>query len=78
MSEIREVVASPRFCEWLDATAALESGWPHSPSSAARWACRACGADTLGDVEDGARPSSAWADVCRRFAGWDMNGELDV
>lgn len=78
MSHIREAVATPRFCEWLDATAALECGWPHSPSSAARWVCAACGVDALEQIHEDAQAYAAWEGVCRRFTDWELNGELAV
>lgn len=78
MSGVREALASPRFCEWLDATAALECGWPHSPSSAVRWVCAACGVDALEQIHENARAYAAFEDVRRRFAGWVLNRELGV
>lgn len=78
MNDIRDQVASPRFCEWLDATAALANGWPHSSSSAARWVCAECGVSSLADIETNPEASAIRADIGRRFADWDQNGELGV
>lgn len=72
------LVDDARFCEWLDAVAALDSGWPHSHYSARRWLQQQCEIESLGYLATDPEAATAFDQIARRFAVWDRNEELGV
>ncbi|MGE4534673.1 hypothetical protein [Halomonas sp.] len=67
-----------RFCEWLDATRALPSGWPHSRYAARQWLLQECEVDTLRSLRVDPEAAATYEQIEARFALWDQNGELPV
>ncbi len=67
-----------RFCEWLDATQAHRSGWPHNRTSALRWLLEECEIDCLRSLRVDPEAAVTYEQIERRFAAWDRNGELEV
>ena len=67
-----------RFCEWLDAIDALESGWPHSHYTARRWIEDQCEVESLGRLATDPVAAASLDQIVRRFAVWDKNQELDL
>lgn len=72
------LVEERRFCEWLDATAAMASGWPHSPVSARWWLLQECEVERLRDLAQDPAAAAAFEEISRRYVLWDQNGELEV
>lgn len=73
-----DTTETERFCEFLDATAAMSNGWPNSRWSARQWVCEACGVENLGGL--GVDPAAAkrWREVFDRYRAWDANEVLGV
>ncbi|MCL7938810.1 hypothetical protein M8009_00640 [Halomonas sp. ATCH28] len=76
--QARALVDDLRFCEFLDVCHALRRGWPHSRYSARRWLEEQCGIESLGHLAIDPEAAAAFAEISRRFAAWDRNGELEV
>lgn len=72
------LVDDNRFCEWLDAIDALDSGWPHSHYTARRWLEDQCEVESLGSLATDPEAATAFDQIARRFALWDKNQELDL
>lgn len=67
-----------RFCEWLDATAAHSSRWPHNRTTAAAWLREQLGIESLGHLAVSPGAAQALDEIERRFVLWDRNQELPV
>jgi hypothetical protein len=65
-----------RFFEWLDATAAHASGWPHNATTGRAWLCEQCGIESLGQLAVSPDAARAFDETVRRFALWERNQEL--
>ncbi|WP_438455409.1 hypothetical protein [Vreelandella venusta] len=76
--QAKALVDDNRFCEWLDAVAALDCGWPHSRYSARRWLEDLCGVESLGSLATDPEAAAAFDQIARRFALWDKNQELEL
>lgn len=72
------LISNPRFCEWLDATAAHASGWPHNRIAAMDWLLEECGIDALSSLRVDPEAAAAYEQIERRFEAWDKNGELEL
>lgn len=72
------LLGEQRFCEWLDATQAHGSGWPHNRTTALRWLLEECEIDRVRDLGHDPEAAAAYEQIERRFAAWDQNGELPV
>lgn len=72
------LVGSERFAEWLDAIAALASGWPHSRTTARWWLEYQCGVESLGQLATDPLAAARLHEIARRFELWDRNEELAV
>ena len=72
------LVDDNRFCEWLDAIDALDSGWPHSHYTARCWLEDQCEVESLGRLAPAPEAAAAFDQIARRFAVWDKNQELDL
>ncbi|KAA0014413.1 hypothetical protein F0A17_01825 [Billgrantia pellis] len=67
-----------RFAEWLDATAAHGSGWPHNATTGRAWLCEQCGIESLGRLAVCPAGAKAFDEIERRFALWASNQELGL
>ncbi|NIC05243.1 hypothetical protein [Billgrantia bachuensis] len=72
------LVEDERFCEWLDATSAHPSRWPHNRTTAAAWLREQLGVESLGHLAVSAVAAQAFDEIERRFALWDKKQELPL
>ncbi|WP_129138808.1 hypothetical protein [Modicisalibacter coralii] len=76
--EAHVLAEDPRFCEYLDAHHSLDSRWPHSTGTAARWLREQCDVDTLGRISTDPEAAAAFDQIVKRFRLWERNEELEV
>jgi hypothetical protein len=72
------LVESERFCEFLDATAALPIGWPHNRTSARGWLAREMRVATITRVGTDPAAASVLRATLARFELWQRNQELPL
>ena len=72
------LVSESRFCEWLDATSAHPSGWPHNRNSARCWLLERCQLESLGRLAVDPHAAGVFCEIELAFAVWDRNQELEV
>lgn len=72
------LLGSERFFEWLDATEAHPSGWPHNATTAREWLLQQCGVESLRHIAAAPGAAAAFDQIERRFAVWERNQELGL
>lgn len=76
--EAAELVQQARFCEFLDATAASPSRWPHNRTTARRWLCVTCDVEAPAWIATSGPAYRRFREVLERYRVWRANQELPL